>query len=248
MKSFVVVKSDKGKKNMNQDSLLVEHGKMNNDAILLAVCCDGVGGLEKGELASSCVVEAFQYWFEKSLVPSCGTMTIERIEKELMNVIKDINLKIVEHPIHMATTLSVLCIFKTDYIVAHVGDTRIYCLTDRILQLTEDDTLAKYKANFSEYSSFDIKKDASRHVLLKCIGMDVNMEPQIKRGKLVDCSFLLCSDGFYDKLEDREILEAFKKCRTKNDFKKESEKLIEIVKKRQEKDNISMIVIHVENG
>ena len=37
----------------NQDSLLIKHAKYNNQEILMAIVCDGMGGLSKGELASA---------------------------------------------------------------------------------------------------------------------------------------------------------------------------------------------------
>lgn len=40
-------------KQTNQDSVLIKHGETEKGEILLAVICDGMGGLEKGELAST---------------------------------------------------------------------------------------------------------------------------------------------------------------------------------------------------
>lgn len=46
-------------KEINQDSILVRHGKYSEGEVLMAVICDGMGGLDKGELASATVIRAF---------------------------------------------------------------------------------------------------------------------------------------------------------------------------------------------
>ena len=54
-------------KQTNQDSVLIKHGEAKVGEILLAVICDGMGGLEKGELASATVIRAFSKWFDEEL-------------------------------------------------------------------------------------------------------------------------------------------------------------------------------------
>ena len=45
-------------KGTNQDSILLKHGSYSNGEVLMAIVCDGMGGLKKGELASATVVRA----------------------------------------------------------------------------------------------------------------------------------------------------------------------------------------------
>lgn len=40
-------------KDTNQDSILVKHGQYSGGEVLMAIVCDGMGGLSKGELASA---------------------------------------------------------------------------------------------------------------------------------------------------------------------------------------------------
>ena len=54
-------------RNTNQDSALIRHAATPFGEILLAVVCDGMGGLAKGELASATVICRFQEWFEGEL-------------------------------------------------------------------------------------------------------------------------------------------------------------------------------------
>ena len=54
-------------KTTNQDSLIIKHGKSDRGEILMAIICDGMGGLAKGELASAAVIREFAKWFEEEL-------------------------------------------------------------------------------------------------------------------------------------------------------------------------------------
>ena len=56
-----------GKRDVNQDSVLVKHATYGKKEILLAIVCDGVGGLYRGELASGMVIKRFNNWFEQNL-------------------------------------------------------------------------------------------------------------------------------------------------------------------------------------
>ena len=68
MKLLSAVCSDRGiKKKINQDSLLVRSAMTKEGEILLAAVCDGMGGLEKGEVASGEVIRALERWFEETL-------------------------------------------------------------------------------------------------------------------------------------------------------------------------------------
>ena len=68
MKFLVTASTDVGiLKETNQDSCLVKHISTKIGEILLAVVCDGMGGLSKGELASATVVRAFSHWFNEEL-------------------------------------------------------------------------------------------------------------------------------------------------------------------------------------
>ena len=58
--------TDKGaKRRNNQDALLLKKALRDGEEAVLAVLCDGMGGLEKGELASASAVQAFSRWFEE---------------------------------------------------------------------------------------------------------------------------------------------------------------------------------------
>ena len=55
------------RKETNQDSMCVKQAETEKGQILLAIICDGMGGLSQGELASATVVRDFDKWFISSL-------------------------------------------------------------------------------------------------------------------------------------------------------------------------------------
>ena len=68
MKFLTAVHTDIGiKKKTNQDSALILEAKTDIGNVLLTVICDGMGGLAKGEVASSTVIQAFSRWFDRDL-------------------------------------------------------------------------------------------------------------------------------------------------------------------------------------
>ena len=50
-------------KKSNQDSLLIQEANTATGTTLLAVLCDGLGGLQKGEIASAEMIKAFSAWY-----------------------------------------------------------------------------------------------------------------------------------------------------------------------------------------
>lgn len=51
-------------KKSNQDSLLIQEANTASGTTLLTVLCDGLGGLQKGEIASASMVRSFSDWFQ----------------------------------------------------------------------------------------------------------------------------------------------------------------------------------------
>ena len=66
--------------------------------------------------------------------------------------------------------------------LCHVGDTRIYTLSDTLQQLTEDHTFIAREIKRGNMTIEEAKKDNRRNVLLQCIGVNEFFEPQYENG------------------------------------------------------------------
>lgn len=63
----------------NQDAYLLRQKEKDGKLYLLAVVCDGMGGLKKGEIASRYIVEVLKQWFDETLFERLSEMGIDMI-------------------------------------------------------------------------------------------------------------------------------------------------------------------------
>ena len=56
---------DKGGRCVNQDSISLQEVRMKGEKVVFALICDGIGGLDGGEIASGFVAERMTEWFYK---------------------------------------------------------------------------------------------------------------------------------------------------------------------------------------
>ncbi|MGL5694994.1 MAG: PP2C family protein-serine/threonine phosphatase [Peptostreptococcaceae bacterium] len=246
-------KTDIGRKYTNQDGLLIKEANSARGKIGLFAICDGMGGLEKGELASSTVINSMSVWFEEVLPNLLNNKNIcESIKISLINCIESENKKISSYGksfgIQLGTTVTAMIIIDDEYIVIHVGDSRIYLICDKLVQITKDQSFVQREVDRGNISMKEAKTHPNKNVLLECVGITPNVNVLTYRGKIKnDEIYLICSDGFYNMLSEDELLEKLNKNRVVNEsqMKDASYELVELVKEREEVDNISMVVIKI---
>lgn len=214
---------------MNQDFLIwqvssekSEFRQINQDAFFAASCklegaeygifciADGMGGVEKGELASTLAAAEIEKWFEADFA---GIISEDadprRMRQELYCLLKAINAKILQRytyqNISAGTTLSLLLLTPTRYFIAHCGDSRIYAVErEQIRQLTEDHTAV----NFMKKMGRPAENCYRENVLSSCIGMMESPEIQTDFGLLHQkTGFILTSDGVYRFVSEEEFLD-----------------------------------------
>lgn len=210
------------KRNKNMDAVLVKEKIINKQNILLCVVCDGVGSTKNGSYASSKIISYFNHWFE-------NLNDITDLTTILENKIKTFNMLIVnncqEYNLNSASTLSIFLAFNNKYIIFNLGDSRIYKFSNNLLdKLTEDDVNANGKLN-------------------KYIGQIYLQDIYNKEGTLKNNDiFLVCTDGFYKKLNDEVIIENLKTLKTKK-INQTLEYLSNKAILLGENDNISVVLI-----
>lgn len=238
-------------KNKNQDSLCVKIANTKEvGQIVMAVVCDGMGGLEKGELASAVVVRKFSEWFEEVLPKRLPIYSWKELSDEWIMLVKNLNHKIMDYgkknDVTLGTTLTAILIIEEKYMIIHVGDTRIYEISEKMKQLTEDQTYIAREIKSGKMTLDQAAKDPNRNMLLQCIGASKIVEPEIIYGEVqTEKVFLLCSDGFRHVLTEKEIQEHFQTEQMTDVaiMQQKSKQVIEIVKQRKERDNISVALI-----
>ena len=239
----------------NQDSMCLHHAQTSQGELLMGVVCDGMGGYEKGELASAEVVRAFSYWFETELprmleLPNC----LDEIQYRWERIVQEQNQNIAEygrrHRIQLGTTMTAMLFFSDGrYVMGHIGDTRAYRITNWSAELlTQDHTLVDQMVREGRITEAQANDHPDRNVLTRCIGVSRTVKPEISCGSAMeDECYLLCSDGFRHEVSSEELQRMFAPdaVRDEGDLTRNLEHMTHVNIDRGETDNISALVIKV---
>lgn len=262
----VAAQTDAGTvKPVNQDALTVKVANTAYGEAAFAVMCDGMGGLEQGEVASSTVVRAYERWFLGDFPRLLARgFSEEALERTWHNLANDCNVKIADYgrgqKASMGTTLSAIVLFGGSYYISHIGDCRIYVMGNGMEQITADQTYVAREVALGHMTPEQAQTDSRRNVLLQCIGTVNRVEPDFLTGEFyADDSFLVCSDGFCHNLAEAEIYDYCHTSLENMEWRVERRMenshimngqlryLIDACKGRGERDNLSAILMKATN-
>ena len=239
------------KKKTNQDSLLIHQAQTDLGNVLLAVICDGMGGLAKGEVASACMIRAFSDWFQATLPAMLGQERfVESLRVSWEQLVSDVNHKITDYSdmngVSMGTTCAALLIVNDTYYIINIGDSRIYLISDNIYQLTKDQTYVQREMDAGRMTYEQSLVDPQRNVLLQCVGASSVIEPDFFMGEVkINQCYMLCCDGFRHVIDAREFFR-FLNPGVSTDAGTMQQNLVyltELNKQRMETDNITAVLI-----
>ncbi len=252
MRFMVSASTDAGTvKTTNQDSVSVQLLERDGKQMVFAILCDGMGGLQKGELASASVIHAFRSWCSQRLAALLKNgLQDGDIRREWTQVITDCNKKIKtygrENGVRLGTTATVLLLTQQRYYVANVGDSRVYELQTQVVQITRDQTMVAREIEMGLLAPEQAETDPRRSVLLQCIGASEEVYADFFYGTtLGNTVYMLCSDGFRHKITPEEMLaylEPYRMSSPENMLRNE-QALIRLIKERNERDNITVATI-----
>lgn len=196
-----------GKRANNEDMIYPFDGSATKEDRLFLVC-DGVGGANKGEVASMMVCELFQAYFQEN---DLQHVTKSDLEDALRFVEEKMYEYTLEHPecAGMASTLTLLHLNDEQNIatLAWVGDSRIYHIrAGEILYETEDHSLVNELLKRGEITAEEAKVHPQRNVILRAIsGSDNPSQISVHQIEEIEAGdfFLLCSDGILESVDER---------------------------------------------
>lgn len=252
MNFIVSARTDIGiTKNTNQDSLSVRVANTPQGRMVFAVICDGMGGLEKGEVASASVVRAFDIWFRETLPSLCHSPLEDSVIREQWtNIVTEQNQSIKSYGAHqgvkLGTTVVAILLTQTRYYIINVGDSRAYEISDAVKQLTLDQTFVAREIALGNMTEEQARVDQRRNVLLQCVGASDEVYPDLFFGQThSNAVYMLCSDGFRHEISAEEMYEKLNPSVNldENMMNTHSEELVELNKARKERDNISVALI-----
>lgn len=238
-------------KSTNQDSLSVKVLNTPQGRMAFAILCDGMGGLEKGEVASASVIRAFDVWVRNDLPILCNAPIEDSIlraqwEKIILEQNNTIKVYGARQGVKLGTTAVVMLLTQTRYYIMNVGDSRAYELTKNIKQLTADQTFVAREVQLGNMTVEQAQTDARRNVLLQCVGASEEVYPDMFFGDVRENAvYMLCSDGFRHEINPEEIFEKLQPGVLFDDvtMSRHTEELIELNKRRMERDNISVVLV-----
>ncbi|MBR4759930.1 MAG: serine/threonine-protein phosphatase [Lachnospiraceae bacterium] len=234
--------SDKGGRGHNEDYV----GEIVHKDRACFVLADGLGGHGKGEVASQLVTESILDTFENDYTR----------DGFLENAFDKAQNKLLEEqrkqgkPDEMKTTAVCLQIDGDEVRWGHCGDSRLYVIKGKkILQRTLDHSVPQMLVFGREIREKDIRFHEDRNRLLKVMGIEQDK-------KLYEVSewheysdktrFLMCSDGFWEFVLEKEMEKTLKKSDTPEGWLREMEKIVLERGKGKEQDNYSAIAVWME--
>lgn len=235
----------------NQDSVCLKIAKVKDlGYVSMVIICDGMGGFEKGELASAEIVRFFSKWFEEELQEFLPDYTWKKIKKSWEKNLIILNDRLLTYAkrqnIRLGTTFSGILCINDEYMIFHIGDTRIYGIDHTVNQLTEDHTLVEQKIKEGVLKREEEETAKFKNVLTQCIGCSEKIKPQIIFGKITQSiTFMICSDGFRHVIKSDEMYEWFQPEKLQDIvvMHDSCEQLVELAKQRKEKDNITVALL-----
>lgn len=182
----------------------------------LYIVCDGMGAHQAGEQASSMCVNLIKEFFstQASGNPAIDIYNAIIFANEQIYVAAQVN----DHLKGMGTTVVVLMVTHNEIHVGHVGDSRIYILTDgQLFQLTKDHSFVQGLVDQGLISKDEMERHSRKNELTNAIGIFQQVKPTISKSPIkakANDKFLLCSDGLNGMISDEDIRNEMRKEQT----------------------------------
>jgi PPM family protein phosphatase len=209
MRFSVYQESKRGGRKVNQDRM----GYLYTRDSLLMLVADGMGGHARGEVASQITLQTMASIYQRVAKPLLAD-PVRFLEDAVLIAHRELHKYRAEHSLPEAprTTL-VACIVQQGVAIwAHVGDSRVYLIRGgRILERTIDHSRVHHLVQAGLIRPEDAKDHPERNRIFNCIGAFVAPTVEISRPLALHNgdTLLLCSDGLWGSLNDRQVAEAF---------------------------------------
>ena len=217
----------------NEDSLLARSP--------LFVVADGMGGAQAGEVASKIAVESFQQGLTDASEPQAALAALAHAANSRIHELSHSN----SEQAGMGTTLTAVYVGEQAVTIAHVGDSRAYCLRDgELSRLTDDHSLVDELIRQGRLTPKEAVEHPQRSVITRALGPEGTVEVDTRSypARPGDI-YLLCSDGLTTMVPESElaaVLLAHPRLRDAG------EALIAAANEAGGRDNITVLLLRLE--
>jgi len=236
--------SEKGRRSHNEDAIYPSSELADLDQKLFIVC-DGVGGAEKGEIASSLACESIQTFFSTFLE---GDPSPAFIHKAIQYTETQFDEYTTTHPEAkgMATTMTLIYIGDSTVMLAHIGDSRIYQFRNgQTVFQTNDHSLVNTYVNQGILSPEEAFNHPQKNIITRAI-QGTNKLTEADIVSLIDIQpgdyLFMCTDGVTDCMSNDMLSNLFTEKLSPVEIKNE---IVEICSE-QSRDNYSFYILPIQ--
>ena len=216
--------TDRGGREVNEDSARV----FEKDGKKCLVLCDGLGGHGKGEVASALVVEAVGQIFNSA----------QKIDEDFLRSAFQLSQEaLIDEQIRqdaktdMKTTAVAMYIDGNKVQWGHVGDSRLYAFAKNKVKLrTLDHSVPQMLVFAREIKEKQIRNHPDRNRLLRVMGIEWE-KPMYELAEQTQLekyqAFLLCSDGFWELIDEKQMCKLIKNSSTVEEW---MQAMVEVIK------------------
>ena len=198
-----------GRRNYQEDRCFSASTSIGNHTISLLAVADGMGGHSFGDIAATIAIDHIKNFWDE-LIHSWSSDSLKTLKKELRKTILAANQSIKSRSERdsdtsgMGTTLVCAIIIDDKLIVANIGDSRAYLISDNAFtKITRDHSAIEEAAA----RGFDVSKtNVGSNAITRCLDGSEPCKPDIYPApklcyKIGEKAVMLCSDGLHGSLE-----------------------------------------------
>lgn len=241
-----------GQRANQEDSIFPALGKLTPDDRLF-ILCDGMGGHEKGEVASATVCETISHVVLSAWHPG-EALSDELFLQALSAAFDALDAKDNGEERKMGTTLTFLCLHANGATVAHIGDSRIYQLRPasdttpaHVVFRTQDHSLVNDLVKIGEITEEEAKHHPQKNVITRAMQPCQEHRAKADIAHLTDIQpgdyFFMCSDGMLEQSTDDNILNIVTKPNVSDEHKLEMLRQVT----EENKDNHTAHLIYISD-
>lgn len=233
-----------GQRSNQEDSIYPEDVSSASSKGLFIVC-DGMGGHDSGEVASSTVSKAIGTYIESNYKEGCE-FTEELFNKALDYAYDELDALDTGAAKKMGTTLTFLKIHGTSATVAHIGDSRVYHIRpgEGVMFVTSDHSLVNDLVKIGEITPEQARNHPRKNVITRAVQPHQEVRSKADIHHIEDILpgdyFFLCTDGMLEDISDDNLVFILSQDVT-------DEEKVRMLKRssEQSKDNHSAFLVHV---
>jgi len=238
--------TDSGKiRKHNQDFFKMQSSDDKSIAVL--VVCDGMGGANAGNVASELAAEVFIDNMSRLINDTRRPVDKMKVAEVVTDAVLSANAAVFDKSLQdeefagMGTTLTAAVSTGDGEVVANIGDSRLYHVTENeITQITRDHSVVEDMIERGEITRSEARFHPSRNLITRALGTSFYEPPDIFLLNLkTDDFIILCSDGLSNVVLDKEMLQELKRGET---VRESCEALVDMALERGAPDNVTAVI------